>query len=128
MKRPALSGDARKLAHDLNNLLTAIIGAADAILERSEVDPETRDDIAHLREGARRGTTLVHHLRGTARDAPAPPGLISVNEAIRATSRLLDHSLGVHITLALDLRAERELVTIDPPQLDRALLNLLANA
>jgi two-component system cell cycle sensor histidine kinase/response regulator CckA len=128
MKRPVSGEDARKLAHDFNNLLTAIIGAADAILERSGIDLETRDDIAHMREGARRGTTLVQSLHGATRNAEAQPGSISIHDAILATCRLLDHSLGANITLVLDLRAERELVTIDPSQLDRALLNLLANA
>jgi two-component system, cell cycle sensor histidine kinase and response regulator CckA len=128
MKRPVSNEDARKLAHDFNNLLTAIIGAAEAILERSGIDQETRDDIAHVREGARRGTMLVQRLRGTARNTADSIGLISINDAIRATSRLLDHSLGSAITLALDLQAEPEQVAIDPSQLDRALLNLLANA
>ena len=56
--------DTRELAHDLNNLLTAIIGAADAVLERSGIDPESRADVAHIREGARRGAILVRRLRG----------------------------------------------------------------
>jgi two-component system cell cycle sensor histidine kinase/response regulator CckA len=125
MKRPAPHDDVHKAAHDLNNLLTAIIGASDVILERSDVDPETRADIAHVREGARRGTTLVQRLRGVA---PEFPDLISVNEAIEATCRLLDHALGANIALTLDLRAPGGRVRIDPSQLDRALLNLIANA
>jgi two-component system, cell cycle sensor histidine kinase and response regulator CckA len=128
MKRPAPGDDVHKVAHDFNNLLTAIIGAADAILERSEVDPETRADVAHIREGARRGTSLVRRLRGAAHEPADPPGLISVNETIRATWRLFDHSLGSDVALALDLRVSGEQVTIDPSQLDRALLNLIVNA
>ena len=128
MKRPASGDDVHKVAHDFNNLLTAIIGAADAILERSDVDPETRADVAHIREGARRGTSLVERLRGAKQDPAAPPGLISVNETIRATWRLFDHTLGSDVALALDLRVSGEQVRIDPSQLDRALLNLIANA
>jgi two-component system cell cycle sensor histidine kinase/response regulator CckA len=128
MKRPGSSEDVHKAAHDFNNLLTAIIGAADAILERSVVDPETRADIAHIREGARRGTTLVQRLRGAAPEQTDRPCLISVNDTIRATSRLLDHGLGANIALALDLREPGGRAAIDPSQLDRALLNLIANA
>jgi two-component system cell cycle sensor histidine kinase/response regulator CckA len=115
----------REVAHDFNNLLTAIIGAADAVLERSEIDPETRADIAHIREGARRGAVLVQRLRD---DTPAPPDLISVNDTIRATYRLLDHRLGANVTLALDLAEPGGQVMADPSQLDRTLLNLIANA
>ena len=128
MKRPISGEDVHKLAHDFNNLLTAVIGAADAILERSGIDLETRADIAHIREGARRGTTLVRRLRGATQDAADSLAIISVNETIRATWRLLDHSLGANVTLALDLREPGEQVTIDPSQLDRALLNLVVNA
>ncbi len=128
MKRPISSEDVHKLTHDFNNLLTAIIGASDAVLGRSGVDPETRADIAHIREGARRGTALVQSLGETARNAEAPPGSVSIHQAILATCRLLDHSLGANVTLVLDLRAPGGRVTIDPSQLDRALLNLIANA
>jgi len=125
MKR---SDDVHKLAHDFNNLLTAIIGATDAILQRSEIDPETCADIAHIREGARRGSTLVQRLRGSTQDAGDPPSIISVNETIRATWRLLDHGLGENIDLLLDLAEPGAQVAIDPSQLDRVLLNLIANA
>jgi two-component system cell cycle sensor histidine kinase/response regulator CckA len=128
MKRPASFEEVRKVAHDFNNLLTAVIGAADAILQRSGIDPETRADIAHIREGARRGTTLVRRLRGTTQEAAGPPGLISVNQTIRSIYRLLDHSLGANVALKLDLQEPDEQVAIDPSQLDRALLNLIANA
>src|SRR5580658_874530 len=100
MKPPFLSEDARQLVHDFSNLLTALIGAADAVLERPGIDPETRADVRHIREGARRGSGMIQRLRG---DAPEQPGLISVNDTIRATSRLLTHRLGTNIALTLAL-------------------------
>jgi two-component system cell cycle sensor histidine kinase/response regulator CckA len=128
MKRPEPDDDVNKLAHDFNNLLTAIIGAADAILERSGIDPDTRVDIAHVREGARRGTSLVRRLRGEVDDTAGGPELVSINDTIRATYRLLEHSLGANVSLALDLQEPSDQITMDPSQLDRALLNLIANA
>jgi two-component system cell cycle sensor histidine kinase/response regulator CckA len=128
MKRPASCDEVREVAHDFNNLLTAVIGATDAILQRSGIDPETRADIAHVREAARRGTTLVRRLHGAPQEAMGPPGLISVNATIRSIYRLLDHSLGANVALKLDLQEPDQQVTIDPSQLDRALLNLIANA
>ncbi len=115
----------RELAHDLNNLLTAIIGAADTVLERSGIDSESRADIAHIREGARRGAAMVRRLHG---DKSTAAGLVSVNETIRATYRLLDHRLGANIALTMDLAEPSGLAITDPSQLDRALLNLIANA
>lgn len=128
MKRRGSADGARALAHDLNNLLTAIIGAADAVLQRSGADPETRADIAHIREGARRGGLLVRRLGGDTEamaDAPEP---ISVDQTIRATCRLLEHRLGATVSLALQLAEPDGQVKADPAQLDRMLLNLIANA
>ena len=104
MKRPDLRDDARKVAHDFNNLLTAIIGAADAILERSDDrsgNPRRCRPYPRRRAPRRRRWCGVcaerHH------DQAVPPRLISINETIRATSRLLDHSLGADVALTLDL-------------------------
>jgi two-component system cell cycle sensor histidine kinase/response regulator CckA len=128
MKRDSSDEEAQALAHDFNNLLTAIIGATDAVLERSGLDPETRADIAHIREGVRRGALLVRRLRGDADGTTLPPEIISVNETIRATYRLLDHRLGANATLALKLTEPDGQVRLDPSQLDRVLLNLITNA
>jgi two-component system cell cycle sensor histidine kinase/response regulator CckA len=124
--KPRVSGrEARELAHDLNNLLTAMITAADEVLERSGIDPETRADVVHIREGARRGAALVRRLRGDTDDAPEP---VSVSETIRSTQRLLASRLDAKVTLALDLVEACGRSIIDPAQLDRVLLNLVANA
>jgi len=125
VKLPASGHDARQAAHDFNNLLTAIIGTTDSILQRTRVDPERRADVAHIREGARRGAMLVRRLRGETRAAPE---LVRVDEAIRATCRLLEHRLGATIALALELTDPDGQVIADIAQLDRALLNLIVNA
>jgi two-component system, cell cycle sensor histidine kinase and response regulator CckA len=125
MKPPASGDDNRQLVHDFSNLLTALIGAADAVLERSGIDPETRADVGHIREGVRRGSGMIQRLRG---DAPGQPGLIAVNDTIRATSRLLAHRLGTNIALTLALAEPDAWVRAEPSQLDRLLLNLIANA
>jgi two-component system cell cycle sensor histidine kinase/response regulator CckA len=120
-----MADEARELAHDLNNLLTAIIGAADAVLDRSGIDPDTRADVAHIREGAYRGAALVGRPGTRIAEALA---VISVNETIRATSRLLAHRLGANVALTLDLGEFDGGARVEPSQLDRVLLNLIANA
>ena len=139
MKRPDAARElapdaARELAHDFNNLLTAIIGAADAVLARSLVDPETRADVESIREGARRGAALV---RGDVSAAPVVP----VNECVRAMARLLSHALARgtaptasceetlgDVTLVFQLEEPSGQIRIDPSRLDRVLLNLVINA
>jgi two-component system cell cycle sensor histidine kinase/response regulator CckA len=118
----------REIAHDFNNLLTAIIGATDALLRRPGIDPESRADIANMREGARRGAVLIRRLQLGSEDPPAAADFIYINETIRATSRLLTHRLGSQIALTVELAEPDSQVRAEPAQLDRVLLNLIANA
>jgi two-component system, cell cycle sensor histidine kinase and response regulator CckA len=128
--RANITGDhhAREVAHDFHNLLTAIIGAADAVLTRSGIDLESRADVANMREGALRGAALIQYLHHGADYPRTAPGLISVNETIRSTSRLLSHRLGANIVLTLDLKEPDGQVRAEASQLDRAILNLIANS
>jgi two-component system, cell cycle sensor histidine kinase and response regulator CckA len=125
---PTTRGHVREVAHDFNNLLTAMIGAADAVLRRPEVDPESRADVANMREGARRGAVLIRRLQLGSDAPPAAVEFIYINETIRATSRLLAHRLGPRIALTLELEGLDCQVRAEPAQLDRVLLNLIANA
>lgn len=113
------------LLHDLNNLLTAIAGVADAVLERSNLDREIRADIESIREGARRGTTMGLH---TADTRPAPPEPVSLNQTVHAMAPLLRRHLGRDLTLNLALDDLDSLVWADAASLDRVLLNLVTNA
>jgi two-component system, cell cycle sensor histidine kinase and response regulator CckA len=117
----------RVLAHDFSNLLTAIIGAAESALDRCGIDVETRADIEHIREGARRAGALIQHVHPNQHDSPSRRA-VSVSETIRATSRLLGYRLGTDIPLTLDLAETDDISRTEPSQLDRALLNLIANA
>ena len=114
------SGLTVSIVHDFRNLLTAIIGSADAILSRPGLDAESRADLAHIREAALRGTALT----GQRLPADHRPRPIAVNAAIRATSRLLSHG----VALTLDLPEPGGFASIVPADLDRILLNLVGNA
>jgi two-component system cell cycle sensor histidine kinase/response regulator CckA len=116
---------ARAIAHDLSNLLTAIIGATDALLDRHCLDRDAQAEIAHIREGARRGAALVTRLRG---DLRARNDDLFINATIDGTSRLLAHCLGPGIVLTLQLAAPDIRIRADEAVLDRVLLNLIANA
>jgi two-component system cell cycle sensor histidine kinase/response regulator CckA len=118
---------ARTLAHDVSNLLTAIIGAAESALDRYGIDAETRADIEHIREGARRAGALLQNINPT-RQGPPERTVISVSETIKATSRLLAHRLGSNISLTVDLAETDDGTQARAWQLDRVLLNLIANA
>jgi two-component system cell cycle sensor histidine kinase/response regulator CckA len=116
------------VAHDFNNVLTAILAAAELALDRPETDPAAAQELRHIRASAQRGTALVRLLLGFGHAEPAPPRAVALNAAIEALAPLLARLLGDKIGLVLDRVPPDPVVRIDPAQLDRILINLAANA
>ena len=116
------------IAHDFNNLLTTVLGAAESIAGRLELDDETRDDAAHIQSGAMRGAALVRQLLAFGRQQRLEPRSLPVNDVITDLSGLLRRLIGERIRLELDLEIPGRAVRADPTQLDQVLVNLAVNA
>jgi len=116
------------IAHDFNNLLTTVLGAAESIASRPEVDAETREDAAYIQSGAMRGAALVRQLLAFGRQQTLQPRPLAVNEVITDISGLLRRLLGEKVRLVLELEEPGRSVRADPTQLDQVLVNLAVNA
>jgi signal transduction histidine kinase len=115
------------VAHDFNNLLTVILGNVE-ILEHRFRDAGMERSLHALRRAAERGTQLTRELLSFGRGGTAPATTIDLNARIRGCLGMLRHSLRPGIALELDLADDLPPVTVDPVQLDLALLNLAVNA
>jgi signal transduction histidine kinase len=58
--------DVRAIAHDLNNLLTAIAGYAQLVLVADGLPPDVRQDVGDIAEASARACELVRRLRAGA--------------------------------------------------------------
>jgi two-component system cell cycle sensor histidine kinase/response regulator CckA len=116
------------IAHDLNNLLAAILAASDGIASRRQVDPETLGEVAQIGAAARRGAALVRHLLAFGREAPEAPRVLELRDALGDLAPLLRHVLGREVHLELDAGARDLPVRIDPTRFDQIIVNLAANA
>lgn len=115
------------VAHDLNNILGAMLAAAEAIADRPGVDGETRADAADLAATARRGAALVRHLVAFVRDTPPAPRRLELRQALEDLRGLLRHLVGRGVAVTLRIEGEPA-ARIDPVRFDQILLNLAANA
>jgi two-component system cell cycle sensor histidine kinase/response regulator CckA len=77
------------IAHNFNNLLTAILGAADANLDRADTTAETAEDARQIRHGVERGAAMVRQLLAFSRQQALQPRIVMVNAAIEDAARLL---------------------------------------
>ena len=133
-------GDSQKLqalgqltagvAHDFNNLIGAMLGAAETLEEGavSRDDLHGREVLAELRDGALRGRALVGRLLGFGRPTDLATQELAVDAAIADLGDMLRRLFPPAIRLTLDLQVAECRVHADPTRFDQVLVNLAINA
>jgi len=117
------------VAHDFNNLLTVILGNLDTVQRRAPADDEKlHRSIEHAMRGAERAAALTHQLLAFARRQPLNPKPTSVNQLVTTLLDLIRRTLPEGITVQSRLSARVGQVSVDPNQMESALLNLAVNA
>jgi two-component system, cell cycle sensor histidine kinase and response regulator CckA len=127
-KMEAVGRLAGGVAHDFNNILTAIISYADLLLERQEPDAECRREVGEIRSAARRAAVLTRQLLAFSRQQIVQPRVVDVNQSIRDVQSMLRRLIGEDISLVMKSSPEACCVRIDPSQLEQVLMNLALNA
>jgi signal transduction histidine kinase len=116
------------VAHDLNNILTVIVGTI-GILAESVVDrPELIAITKMIDEAAARGSDLVQSLLAFARKQALQPRKVDINSLVMEATNLLRPTLGEQIEVHMNLAGGASHALIDPSQLASAILNLALNA
>ena len=126
-KMEAIGRLAGGLAHDLNNLLTAIGGFADLLAERLP-DGAERDHAAEIVKASGRAATLTRQLLAVSRKQVLHPTVLDLNELLRGLVPVVSRLLGPHVHLDASLADAPLMVRADPSQLERVLVNLAVNA
>ncbi len=116
------------IAHDLNNVLTVIIGTIEILAEAVADRPELAAIAKLIDEAAGRGADLTQRLLAFARKQPLQPREVDVNSLVIETANLLRSTLGEHIEVHTVLAGDASHALIDPSQLNNAILNLALNA
>jgi two-component system, cell cycle sensor histidine kinase and response regulator CckA len=116
------------VAHDFNNLMTAILGNAELLLGDLEAEHPMRDDIAEIRRAAERATSLTRQLLAFSRQQVLQPRSIDLNEILGETQRMLGRVLGEQVRIVTDYAADLPTVESDPGQIQQIVLNLALNA
>lgn len=116
------------VAHDFNNVLTAIIGYASVLEHRLADRPPDQDLARRCGQAARRASETVRQLMAFARRSGLQVRPLSLHELVREVAGLLEHTLPRGIRVVLDLQAGRDVLVGDASHLHQALLNLAVNA
>ncbi len=115
------------VAHDFNNILTAITGYSELLIaELGPADP-AREHVEAIRTAAERAASLTQQLLAFSRRQVLQPRVLDPNDIIARMEPLIRRLIGEHIELDAVLRATGA-IRADPSQLEQVVLNLAVNA
>ena len=127
-KMQAVGQLAGGVAHDFNNVLTAILGTCDLMLMRHMPGDSDYDDIQQIRANSNRAASLTRQLLAFSRQQTLRPVVLQLPDIVSEISQMLKRLIGEKIQLTV--RHDRDLgpVRADPTQLEQVIVNLAVNA
>ncbi|MCB9974070.1 MAG: PAS domain S-box protein [Rhodospirillales bacterium] len=127
-KMQAIGQLAGGVAHDFNNMLTAIIGFCDLLLLRHKPGDPSFGDIMQIKQNSNRAANLVRQLLAFSRQQTLRPRLHDLTDILTELSHLLRRLIGANIELDIVHGDDLRLVKIDEGQMEQVFINLAVNA
>ncbi|WP_371346754.1 cell cycle histidine kinase CckA [Ancylobacter sp. IITR112] len=127
-KMQAVGQLAGGVAHDFNNVLTAIIGYSDLLLANARPTDPSFQDVMQIKQNANRAAGLVRQLLAFSRRQTLRPQVLRLGDVMSDLTMLLRRLLGE--TIKLEVKEERDLwpVKADLNQFEQVIVNLAVNA
>ncbi|HLW89763.1 MAG TPA: response regulator [Roseiarcus sp.] len=127
-KMQAIGQLAGGVAHDFNNVLTAIIGYSDLLLANHRPTDPSFQDIMQIKQNANRAAGLVRQLLAFSRRQTLRPQVLQLSDVLSELQNLLRRLVGE--TIELDVKHGRDLwlVKADVNQFEQVIVNLVVNA
>ncbi len=116
------------VAHDLNNLLSPIIGYAELLVEDLPDGDERRPSAEAILQAGFRARDLVRQLLAFSRQQALEMGTVDLNEMLWDFDRLLRRTLREDVRIEMDLDPMAPPVVGDRRQLEQVVMNLAVNA
>lgn len=116
------------IAHDLNNMLAAVLNYSNLALSRLRDDPLAAEPIEESRRVVATMAALCNHLTEFAGNGAVSMEPVDLSRAVEDTKSLLSSVVSKKAELRFDLNGELPLVYADIAQLRQILVNLVVNA
>ena len=115
------------VAHDFNNVLTAIIGFSDLLLSNHRPSDPSFQDIMNIKQNANRAAGLVRQLLAFSRRQTLRPQVLWLGEVLSDLSILLTRLLGENVKLELVHGRDLWAIKADLNQFETVIINLAVN-
>ncbi|MEO8031656.1 MAG: two-component regulator propeller domain-containing protein [Gemmatimonadota bacterium] len=116
------------VAHDINNLMTAVLGYAQLIEEAAHDRPGLCEDAQQIRLAAERAAGVSQQLLAFGRRQIFNPQILSVDDIVLALDPMLRRIVGASIEIVTLPAEALHHVKVDRVQIEQVIINLVANA
>lgn len=116
------------VAHDFNNILSAILGYSDLALSDLPGDHPLAETLGIIKDSAVKAAALTGQILAFSRKQVLDKKAVSMNTLIENTAKMLRRMIGEDIVLELKLKSPIMNITADPNSMEQVLMNLAVNA
>lgn len=127
-KMQAIGQLAGGVAHDFNNMLTAVMGYTDNLLARHPVGDPSFDELQQISELSSRSAELVKMLLAFSRQQTFKRDMLNVSNVLNELNYLIRPLLDERVSLKLMHGRDLPMIRADKGQLENAIINLAVNA
>jgi PAS domain S-box-containing protein len=127
-KMEAVGQLAGGVAHDFNNVLTAIIGYGELALFQAEPNSPSQEYLDEVLKAGNRAAVLVRQLLAFSRKQVLKLEILDLNNVVEDLVKMIHRLLGAHIALTIDAEPTEIMVHADRGQIEQILMNLCVNA
>ena len=127
-KMEAIGRLAAGVAHDFNNVLTAIIGFAELLEEDLPENSESLDDVHEILRASEQAKSLTQRILHLSRGQHGQARPVLVDESLNNVTAMLRQLVGVEYSIHCTPQAPDAWITIDPNHIENIITNLVINA
>jgi two-component system cell cycle sensor histidine kinase/response regulator CckA len=128
VKMEAVGRLAGGVAHDFNNMLTAIIAHTEMALKVESADGAVRGHLEEIKRASESAAKLTRQLLAFSRRQVLAPKPLDLNSLIEGMERMLMALVGRSVKIKLVLSPGLRVVEADVHQIERVIVNLVVNA
>jgi two-component system, cell cycle sensor histidine kinase and response regulator CckA len=116
------------VAHEVNNMMTGVIGFSEFLLRSLDDEDPRRGDVQEIIKAGTRAADVTRQLLAFTRQQFLQPQVLEVNTVVSDMEKMLRRSLGEDHVLELQLSPDAGQLRADRGQLEQVLINLVLNA
>jgi PAS domain S-box-containing protein len=116
------------VAHEVNNMMTGVIGFSEFLLRSFDPTDPRRADVEEVIRAGTRAADVTRQLLAFTRQQFLRPQVVEINQVVSEMEKMLRRSLGEDKQLELRLSPEAGQIRADRGQLEQVLINLVLNA